>query len=134
MNKSTKSETAIIVWLVIVCVMVFAMIAIGGITRLTHSGLSMVDWRPIMGIIPPLTDQAWQDTFAMYQQYPEYQKLNQGMTLSGFKQIFFWEYFHRVLGRSVGLVFLVPFCIFWLRNKLNASLTKKLGVAFLLAC
>jgi cytochrome c oxidase assembly protein subunit 15 len=132
MNQQTKGQSAIIVWLVIVCVMVFAMVAIGGITRLTGSGLSMVDWRPIMGVIPPITEQAWLDTFAMYQQFPEYQKLNQGMTLEGFKQIFFWEYFHRILGRSVGLVFLFPFCFFWITKRLDTALTKKLLVAFML--
>ncbi len=92
----------------------------------------MVDWRPIMGVIPPLTEQAWLETFAQYQQYPEYLKLNQGMTLDAFKGIFYWEYLHRLLGRTVGLVFFVPFCVFWLRKKLDKPLRNKLWFAFIL--
>ena len=95
------------------------MIVIGGITRLTHSGLSMVEWKLISGTIPPLNEAQWQETFAKYQQFPEYQKINKGMSLSEFKSIFFWEYLHRLLGRLIGLVFIIPFVIFWIKKWIN---------------
>ena len=88
------------------------MIVVGGLTRLTQSGLSMVDWQPIMGVVPPVSAVEWQQTFDAYKSYPEYQKINMGMTLSEFKTIFYWEYGHRVLGRIIGLIFFLPFVIF----------------------
>ena len=99
--------------------MTFAVLVVGGITRLTHSGLSMVEWQPLVGIVPPLTDAQWIDTFDRYRHFPEYQQLRQGMTLAEFKFIFFWEYLHRVLARSIGLVFLLPFAFFWLSGRLS---------------
>lgn len=111
-----RLDRAVAVWLLIVCAMVFLMVVIGGITRLTNSGLSMVDWRPIMGVLPPLGDAEWAAAFEAYKAYPEYQKVNQGMDLSGFKQIFFWEYFHRVFGRLIGLAFFVPLVFFLARG------------------
>ena len=101
----------IALWLAVCAVTILGMILLGGVTRLTESGLSMVDWRPIMGVIPPLTEAQWLTTFAEYQQYPEYQKINQGMDLAGFKQIFWFEYLHRVLGRLIGLMYFVPLVI-----------------------
>ncbi len=102
------------------------MVLIGGITRLTHSGLSMVEWKLIGGTIPPLNETDWQETFSKYQQFPEYQKINKGMNLSEFKAIFFWEYLHRLLGRLIGLVFIIPFLWFlkkkWLDKKLKNQL------------
>ena len=98
----------IALWLAVCAATILGMILLGGVTRLTESGLSMVDWRPIMGVIPPLTEAQWLATFAEYQQYPEYQKINQGMDLAGFKQIFLFEYLHRVLGRLIGLMYFVP--------------------------
>ena len=92
----------------------------------------MVEWHPISGVIPPLTDSAWQEEFEKYQQFPEYQKLNQGMTLSQFKFIFFWEYVHRLIGRLLGVLFIIPFTWFLVRKKLNPPLIKKLLVMFLL--
>ena len=109
----------LIAWLGGVCIVIFAMIVIGGLTRLTQSGLSMVDWQPILGIIPPLTAADWQAAFDAYKSYPEYQKINMGMTLSEFKVIFYWEYGHRVLGRIIGLAFFVPFLIFLLMGKIE---------------
>lgn len=132
MTQSDSSYRGIIIWLLIVCVFIFAMVVVGGVTRLTNSGLSMVDWRPIMGAIPPLTEAEWIKTFDMYKQYPEYQKINQGMDLEGFKGIFYWEYGHRLLGRTIGLVFFIPFMVFWLRRRLDKPLLKKLGFAFVL--
>ena len=116
----------------LVCIVIFAMIVVGGVTRLTHSGLSMVDWKPIMGFIPPLNDGQWQETFDAYKKYPEYQKVNRGMSLGEFKNIFYWEYGHRVLGRSIGLVFFIPFMVLWLLGKIEKRLVPKLLVAFLL--
>lgn len=107
------------------------MVFIGGITRLTDSGLSMVDWRPIMGAIPPMDSEQWNKAFDAYKAYPEYQLVNKGMSLSEFKYIFFWEYFHRLMGRIVGIAFFFPFLFFLIRKKIpNHKL--KLFVAFLL--
>lgn len=107
---------AIANWLLVVAALVFLMVVVGGITRLTESGLSMVRWEPISGIIPPLNAEQWQAEFEAYKAYPEYQKVNRGMSLSEFKAIFFWEYLHRVIGRVIGLVFAVPLLWFAARR------------------
>lgn len=99
-------------WLLVCCALVFIMVVLGGVTRLTGSGLSMVDWRPVTGFLPPMTDEAWQRTFEMYQQSPEFQKVNSQMNVSDFKGIFWLEFLHRLLGRIIGIVFLVPFLVF----------------------
>jgi cytochrome c oxidase assembly protein subunit 15 len=104
------------------------MIIIGGITRLTHSGLSMVEWKLIGGTIPPLNENQWHETFTKYQQFPEYKKINTGMSLSEFKAIFFWEYLHRLLGRVIGLIFIIPFIIFWRKKWLSSKQKKQLIV------
>ena len=119
-------------WLAVCAVTILGMILLGGVTRLTESGLSMVDWRPIMGVIPPLTEAQWLETFAAYQQYPEYQKLNQGMDLSGFKQIFWFEYLHRVLGRLIGLMYFVPLVVFAFRRMITPQLLPTLIVLLIL--
>jgi len=119
-------------WLISICVMVTLMVVIGGVTRLTGSGLAITDWAPIMGAIPPLSDSDWQTTFAKYQATPQYLKVNEGMPLSEFKFIFFWEYFHRLVGRSIGLVVLVPMFFFWRRKKIDRSLIKKVLFGFAL--
>lgn len=113
-----SANPSVIIWLSVVAIMVFVMIAIGGITRLTDSGLSMVEWRPLIGTLPPLTEAEWLRVFALYQQSPEYQKINAGMDLSAFKWIFFWEYLHRLFGRMIGLVFILPLIWFALRRQL----------------
>jgi heme a synthase len=100
--------------------LVFLILIIGGITRLTGSGLSMTDWRPIMGAVPPLTESQWLETFDEYKQFPEYQLNNRGMSLAEFQFIFFWEYLHRMAGRFLGLVFIVPFAWFLIRKKMDA--------------
>jgi cytochrome c oxidase assembly protein subunit 15 len=103
-------------WLLFVAALVFLMVVVGGITRLTESGLSMVRWEPISGAIPPIGEDAWQAEFAAYRESPEYQKVNSGMSLSEFKEIFFWEYVHRLLGRFIGLAFALPLAWFaWKR-------------------
>jgi len=107
-------------WTIAACTL--GVLIVGGVTRLTHSGLSIVDWDPIMGVIPPLTHDQWQAVFERYQQFPQYQKLNQGMSLGEFQFIFFWEYLHRLLARSIGIVFLVPFAFFLARRWMNRPL------------
>lgn len=105
-------------------------VIIGGITRLTQSGLSIVDWDPIMGVVPPMSQAEWQEAFDRYRQFPEYQKLRAGMTLGEFRFIFFWEYVHRLAARLIGVAFLVPFVFFWARGYLNRPLRRRLLVLF----
>jgi len=112
--------------------MVFAMIVVGGATRLTHSGLSITEWQPIVGTIPPLSQADWQVAFDKYRATPEYQQVNKGMTLDAFKRIFWWEYAHRLLGRLIGVVFLVPFVWFLARRQIPAGYGWKLGGLFVL--
>ena len=112
--------------------MIYAMVILGGVTRLTGSGLSMVEWDPVFGIVPPLSEQAWQTVFSKYQASPEYQKINLGMDLHGFKSIYWFEYAHRVLGRLIGTVFLLPFLYFLFRKMLPPRLTPRLALAFVL--
>jgi cytochrome c oxidase assembly protein subunit 15 len=119
-------------WLFVCCLMVYAMVILGGVTRLTGSGLSMVEWDPIFGILPPLDQASWDETFALYQQSPEYQKINIGMDLAGFKQIYWFEYSHRVLGRTIGTVFLLPFLFFLFKGWVQRPLIPKLLTMFVL--
>jgi cytochrome c oxidase assembly protein subunit 15 len=119
-------------WLLLLCALVFAMIVLGGITRLSGSGLSIVDWRPLMGVLPPLSQQDWQQTFEMYQQSPEFQKVNSYMSVDDFKGIFWLEYLHRLLGRLIGLVFLVPFLYFVWRGYIRKRELPKYGLMFVL--
>ena len=116
------------IWLWVVCAMVFGITVLGGVTRRTGSGLSMVDWRPIFGVVPPLTEAAWLRVFEMYRDSPEYIHLNAGMSLDEFKVIFWFEYAHRMVGRAIGLVFAIPFAYFLIRRKIPAGLTPKLLV------
>lgn len=109
-------------WLGTIAAMTFLVLAVGGVTRLTHSGLSIVDWRPFVGVVPPLSQSEWVDNFERYQQFPEYRQLRPHMTLAEYKRIFFWEYLHRVLARLTGLVFLVPFAFFWLSGTITRPL------------
>ena len=115
----------VIIWLLTGCVLIFLMVVIGGITRLTNSGLSMVDWKLIMGAIPPLNEQDWIATFNKYKQFPEYKEVNFHFTLEEFKAIFFWEYLHRLIGRLIGLVFIIPFFYFLIKNKIQGKLIGK---------
>ena len=110
------------IWLGIMAVLVAMMVVIGGVTRLTGSGLSMVEWRPIMGLLPPLSEPEWSRVFGLYQSSPEFREINIDMDLSGFKTIFFWEYVHRVWGRLLGLAFGLPLLFFWVRGMIPAGL------------
>ncbi len=119
-------------WLLLCCTMIFAMVVLGGLTRLTGSGLSMVEWDPIFGVLPPLEQSAWERVFTKYRASPEYRKINVGMDLQGFKSIYWFEYSHRLLGRTIGTVFLLPFLYFLFKRKLTARLAPRLGFAFIL--
>jgi cytochrome c oxidase assembly protein subunit 15 len=119
-------------WLLICLFLIFFMVVLGGVTRLTGSGLSMVNWHPIHGTIPPITSAQWDEEFSFYQQSPEFQKINSSMDVDDFKSIFWLEYSHRMLGRIIGLVFFVPFVYFWWRKKIKPGLTPKLLAMFVL--
>lgn len=120
------------IWLLICCAMIYAMIVLGGLTRLTGSGLSMVHWNPIFGIVPPMGHAAWEKVFTAYQRSPEYRDINFDMDLAGFKRIYYVEYAHRVLGRTIGMVFLLPLLYFWVRRRIPPGLTPRLVVLFVL--
>lgn len=126
---TAKDAKLLRIWFYSGAFLVFLILIVGGITRLTQSGLSIVEWKPVTGIIPPLSEAGWMEEFDKYRQFPEYQQLNKGMTLSEFKFIYFWEYLHRVLARLIGMVFLIPFLWFVLKKKLNRLQFKR---AFLL--
>jgi cytochrome c oxidase assembly protein subunit 15 len=123
---------AVAAWLLLCCALVFAMVVVGGVTRLTHSGLSITEWQPIVGTIPPLSQADWAEAFAKYQATPEYRLVNHAMTLAEFKGIFWWEYFHRLLGRLIGLVFLLPFLSFVARRRIPPGYALPLAAIFVL--
>jgi len=131
MDNRLGKDKAVVVWLLAVCMTIFAMVVVGGITRLTDSGLSMVDWQPILGTVPPVNHAEWQAKFEMYQQFPEYQKVNRGMSLDDFKAIFYWEYGHRVLGRLIGFMFFLPFLLFYFQGRFNGAMKVKMALAFI---
>jgi cytochrome c oxidase assembly protein subunit 15 len=119
-------------WLFVCCAMIFAMVIIGGITRLTWSGLSITEWQPVIGIVPPLSAADWQAEFAKYQQTAQYKLLNAGMSLADFKTIFLWEYVHRLWGRLIGFVYALPFLYFLIRGRIPRRLTWPLAGIFAL--
>lgn len=123
---------AIAAWLFVCCALVFAMVVVGGVTRLTHSGLSIAEWDPIVGAVPPLDTADWQKAFTLYQATPEYRDVNRGMTLDEFKGIFWWEYFHRLLGRAIGVVFLLPYLAFLLARRIPRGYALPLAGIFVL--
>ncbi len=120
-----KDNKKVIYWLLTGCTLIFIMVIVGGITRLTHSGLSISNYKLISGTIPPTNALQWNEAFDLYKQYPEYQKLNYNMTIDEFKDIYFWEWIHRVIGRFIGLVFVIPFVYFLVRKQLTKSTIKK---------
>jgi cytochrome c oxidase assembly protein subunit 15 len=119
-------------WLVVCCALVVLMVMLGGITRLTHSGLSIVEWQPVAGVLPPMNDAQWEELFAKYRATPEYEQRTHDMTVEGFRKIFWWEYIHRLMGRVIGVVFLVPFVYFLARGKLDDGVPAKLAGIFVL--
>ncbi len=130
--STPSSDKPVALWLFVCCALIFAMVVLGGVTRLTRSGLSIVEWDPIMGAVPPLTQARWEQTFDKYKQTPEYTKVNSGMSLEEFKGIFYMEWAHRLLGRLIGAVFLIPFLYFLVRRRITRELAPKLIVMFVL--
>ena len=136
-NELTSMQThsnnkPIIIWLFAGCFLIFSMVILGGITRLTGSGLSITEWDVIMGAVPPLNQADWNTAFDKYKQSPQYQKVNSGMDVEQFKSIFYWEYFHRLVGRLLGVVFIIPFLYFLFKKMLSPPLIRKLIVILLL--
>jgi cytochrome c oxidase assembly protein subunit 15 len=119
-------SVAVRVWLYLMAALVFAIIVVGGATRLTDSGLSITEWQPLLGAIPPLTEAAWHDAFEKYRQIPQYQLVNKGMSLAEFKFIYWWEWAHRFLGRFIGVAFALPLLYFWIRRALPRGMAFKL--------
>ncbi len=120
------------IWLWSVAALIFVMIVVGGATRLTDSGLSITEWKPVVGALPPLSEQAWQAELEKYRQIPEYQLINKGMSLEEFKAIYWWEWGHRLLGRLIGFAFLIPLVWFWMRGRISPALKPKLAGLFVL--
>ena len=123
---SKARPRAVAIWLFVVAAMIVGIVVIGGITRLTNSGLSITEWKPIRGIIPPLTQGQWQAEFDNYKRIPEYIQLNQGMTVAGFEAIYFWEYLHRLLARTIGMAFALPLAWFWLTRRIPKGYAPRL--------
>jgi cytochrome c oxidase assembly protein subunit 15 len=129
-KPSPSDARAVAVWLFACCALVFAMVVVGGVTRLTHSGLSITEWQPIVGTVPPIDRADWAEAFRKYQATPEYREVNRGMTLAAFKRIFWLEYAHRLLGRAIGAAFLLPLVWFAARRRLSPGLAPKLLAIF----
>jgi heme a synthase len=131
-RRTDPRPSALAFWLLVVAAMVFAIVVVGGITRLTESGLSITEWKPIRGIIPPLTEAQWQAEFAGYKAIPQYKAFNTSMTLAGFQQIYFWEYLHRLLARTIGLVMALVLLVFWWRRAIPDGFGWRMIVILLL--
>lgn len=131
-TKSINQNRPVVLWLLSGCFLIFCMVVIGGITRLTGSGLSITEWKPIMGAIPPMNDTDWNIAFEKYKQIPQFQKVNAHFELNDFKRIFWWEWIHRQLGRIIGIVFIIPFVYFLLRKKFSGPVLKKMLFLFAL--
>lgn len=118
---------SVIIWLLSGCLLLFIMVTVGGITRLTNSGLSMTDWHLVTDTFPPLTEEKWNEAYTEYQKFPEYQKINQynNFTIDDYKYIYFWEWFHRFIGRIIGLVFIIPFIYFLIKKRLSPQTIKE---------
>jgi heme a synthase len=127
---SVRQARAIRLWLYAVAAMVLAIVLVGGATRLTESGLSITEWKPVMGVVPPLSETQWQSEFEKYQAIPQYRELNNGMGLAAFKTIYWWEWTHRLIARTIGLVFLVPFLWLWWRGAIGPGLRNRLWLIF----
>jgi len=132
MTSNDMRDRPVALWLLGVAALVFLMVIVGGVTRLTGSGLSMVEWKPVTGFIPPLNEADWQTLFDQYRQYPEFQQVNRDMDLAGFKGIFWLEFIHRLLGRLIGIAFLVPFLFFLFTHRLSTGMAPRLLLMFVL--
>ena len=131
-TMSAYDSGPVVAWLLIMALLVAVMVVIGGITRLTGSGLSMTEWRPLMGTLPPMSTAEWERVFALYKASPEYDAVNFGMDLAGFKTIFFWEYFHRLWGRLLGVAFALPLLGFWMAGRIPPGFGIRLLVLLVL--
>ena len=131
-SPENSRQSSIRVWLLIVAALVVGTLIVGGATRLTESGLSIVEWKPVTGVLPPLNDAQWAAEFNKYKQIPQYRDVNRGMSLSEFKTIFWWEWAHRLLGRTIGAVFLLPFLFFLWRGWVGPGLRRRLWLLFIL--
>jgi len=121
-ERIDANRRAVRAWLIVVILAIAALVLVGGATRLTDSGLSITEWKPIHGVVPPLNDADWQEEFRLYQQIPQYAALNAGMSLDEFKRIFWWEWAHRLIARSIGIIFALPLAFFWLTGRLERRL------------
>lgn len=121
-ERIDRNRRAVRVWLAVVILSIAALVLVGGATRLTDSGLSITEWKPIHGVVPPLSAGEWQEEFQLYQRIPEYSQINKGMTIEEFKRIFWWEWAHRLIARSIGVIFALPLAFFWLTGRLERRL------------
>jgi len=131
-TQTMTPRRQIALWLFAVAGLIFLMVLVGGLTRLTESGLSITEWKPVSGTLPPLSEEAWAEAFQRYQQIPQYELVNKGMSLGEFKQIFWWEWAHRLLGRLIGFAFFIPFVFFIVTKRVDRQLAPHLAVMFLL--
>jgi cytochrome c oxidase assembly protein subunit 15 len=129
---SANPNRVLSIWLFSCCAFIALMVFVGGVTRLTESGLSITEWKPVSGILPPLSEEKWQESFAKYQQIPEYKQINRGMSLADYKAIYWWEFFHRLLGRITGFVLLLPWIYFAAKGYTNRNLNLRLFGIFCL--
>src|SRR5688572_11333533 len=127
-----RNKKIVAAWLFACCALIFLMVVVGGITRLTQSGLSIVEWQPVVGIVPPLNDEQWETSFSKYRETPEFKQRNPDMTVEGYKKIFWWEFAHRFLGRLIGLVFLIPFIYFLVKKMIPEDMVRELWGVFAL--
>jgi heme a synthase len=131
-DRQISARRTIAIWLFVICGLVAGMVVVGGATRLTDSGLSITEWKPVTGAVPPLSQEVWEEEFAKYKLIPEYIRINRGMSLDEFKTIYWWEWGHRFLGRLVGLAFFVPFVFFYFTKRIERPLLPHLGAMFTL--
>src|SRR5258706_12355041 len=129
---SARTDRGVGLWLFLIAAMIGLMVVVGGLTRLTGSGLSITEWQPVTGVIPPLDDSAWQSEFAKYRGTPQYDLINRSIGLAGFKAIYWWEWTHRMLGRVLGVVFLIPFLVFVRQGRIDRGIATRLAILFLL--
>jgi cytochrome c oxidase assembly protein subunit 15 len=129
---AVRADRGVGLWLFVIASLIGLMVVIGGLTRLTGSGLSITEWQPVTGVVPPLSDAGWQAEFAKYRGTPQYELINRGLGLAGFKAIYWWEWTHRLLGRVLGVVFLIPFLFFLRQRRIDRAIAIRLGIIFLL--
>src|ERR1051326_6076029 len=130
--SQNRSSRPVAIWILAGVFMIMIQVLLGGITRLTGSGLSITEWKPIMGALPPMNEQDWNSAFDKYKQIAQYKYLNSDFTLSDFKSIFFWEWFHRLWARLIGVAFIIPFVLFWIQKRFKKEMIRPMIILFLL--